>query len=167
MNRAMPSPEKKAEVASNEKKAQLEANMLKAKLKERLDFGKEPTKEDYDVALQELEELKKLAEKDPEGLEKIVQYASRSAIGAATALSTIGALAEETLIKAGLFDAGGENGSIMGGEGHGYGDILKKKADFIKKLFTKDSEVLWNDAQRQILALQKEAGRIAEDESSK
>lgn len=166
MNRPGSGADQKIEKSAKEQEAKLETNMMKAKLNERLGFGKELTKEDYDVALQELNELKALAEKDPEGLEKLMQYAGRSAIGVAAAFGTLGALAEETLVKAGLFE-GKEDESFMGGEGKGYADIIEKKADFMKKLFTKDSEVLWNDAQRQLKALQSEAERIAEDESSK
>lgn len=142
MNQIAPESEK-----MEQEKAHEEANMLKAKL----EFGKEPTREDYEVASQELDELKQLAEKDPEGFNKLMKYATRSIIGATMPFAILGTIVSESLFK------------ISNTKEKGYVAGVKENIDFARLYFAKDG-VAWTEAQRRLKALEHEGGRIAEDE---
>src|SRR4030042_4632940 len=103
--------EKPEEQRMGLEKAQEEAKMIRAEMgidlekrkmtkepsyrnkKEYVSMGdekREPTSEDYEIALNTLEELQKLAEEKPELLKKIAQYAAASLFGATLPFELLG-----------------------------------------------------------------------------
>lgn len=121
--------------------AQQEANMLRASMEW---SRKGATPEDYDQAMQELDELKKLAAEDPKGVDKLHQRITQLAVGATLPFELM-----VSVIK--------ESTPFIIGEG--YKKAIEGDIDFAMQYFTKDG-IAWTEAQRRLAALKAEAERL-------
>ncbi len=127
----------------NSEDAHEEANMLRLNMERQ---RKEATPEDYDEALQELEELKRLAAEGPEGMDKAKQYLTRLTLAGAAPFIILGGILNETLSL----------------EGKGYVKEVEDNIEGMLPYFTKDG-VAWTEAQRRLEVLKYDAERKAQE----
>lgn len=129
-----------------EDEAHEEANILQASMEK---DGKGATAEDYDKAMEDLEELKRLADEGPEGMDKAKQYLTRIMLGATAPMILLGHVIDEMTSFHG-------KGTMVG--------RAKDQIDGMLSYFTKNG-VAWTDAQRRLEALKWDAARKEEEEA--
>ena len=119
-----------------------EANLLQASMEKK---GKKATPEDYDRALEELEELKQLAAEDPKGLDKVKQRLTQLVVAGAFPIVLLGGVINETI--------------SLGGKG--YKADVNETVDTLMSYFTK-GEIAWTEAEGRLKALKYDAERMEE-----
>ncbi len=109
---------------------------------------KRTTKEDYEAAERELDELKRLAEKDPELLVKLVQYAKISAVAAVLPFKVLGLAWDDLQEEESDYDTA-------------YGHYIGGITEFLKK----HKERIFSDAHSRLERVKKEAEQFGPKEA--